>query len=126
MTETLHLVSIQNQLATDVKKNDIKKKVVKRLTELSLLDTKYKNSNEHLLLVCNLVEHLAEKTKKNKLNKKEVVLDIVQDLFNLNAQERGALDSNVEFLWSNNSIKKISKFRLFCCGVYEYFTKKKD
>jgi len=51
MTETLHLVSIQNQLATDVKKNDIKKKVIKRLTELSLLDTKYKNSNEHLLIV---------------------------------------------------------------------------
>jgi len=124
--DTLHLVSIQNQLSTDVKKNEIKKKVVARLTELGLVDAKYKNSNEHLLLVCNLIEHVAEKSKKNKINKKELALDILQQVFSINATERIAIDSNIEFLWENKSIKKISKFRLFCCGFFEYFSKKKE
>ena len=119
----LSLIAITPNLALDIKKNDIKDKVIARLTELKLIDVKYKHSSDILLLVCNLVEHLSN---DKKIPKKEIVLDIFQILFNSSSDaERLVLDNNIEFLHSNKAIKKLSRFYLFACGAYEYFFKSK-
>jgi hypothetical protein len=121
---SLNLVSITPNLALDVKKAEIKDKVIKRLTDLKLADTKYKNSSDILLLICNLVEHL---TRDKKISKKAIVMDIVDTLFNLTPEEQLIINDNIEFLHSNHAIKKLSKFYLFCCSAYEYlFRKKKE
>jgi len=119
---SLNLVSITPNLALDVKKAEIKDKVIKRLTDLKLADTKYKNSSDILLLICNLVEHL---TRDKKISKKAIVLDIVDTLFNLTAEEQLIINDNIEFLHSNHAIKKLSRFYLFCCSAYEYLFKSK-
>jgi hypothetical protein len=119
---SLNLVSITPNLALDVKKAEIKDKVIKRLTDLKLADTKYKNSSDILLLICNLVEHLS---RDKKLSKKEIVMDIVDTLFNLTPEEHLIINDNIEFLHSNHAIKKLSRFYLFCCSAYEYLFKSK-
>ena len=121
----LSIISVTPNLALDIKRNDIIEKIISRLTELKLVDGKYKNSSDILLLICNLVEHL---TRDKKLSKKEIVLEIFSRVFVLTAEERAIIESNIEFLHSNHAIKKLSKFYLFACGAYEYLfkSKKKD
>ena len=120
----LSIVPIQNNLAFDVKKNEIKSKIIERIKELNINTATYRLNNEFLLLVCNLVEHLVK--KKYKINKKEFVVEIMNQLFvGLTPAELQTINSNIEFLWCNKNIKKLSSFYLFCCGVYEYFIKKR-
>ena len=119
----LSLVSIQNQLGVDIKKNDVKQKILSRVTELGLNNSNYKNNQELLLLICNLVEFLLK--KKDKISKKEMVLDILNTLFNLQPQEIQAYQSNIEFLHQSKMIKQVSKFKLFCVGIKELLFKKK-
>jgi hypothetical protein len=116
----LDLIAITPSLAIEIKQNEIKAKIVERLTELKLIDGKYKMNNDILLLICNLVEHLV---KDKKIKKKDLVLDVLQQIFNISAAERLQIDANIEFLHSNKAIKKLSKFYLFCVSSYEYFFK---
>ena len=117
---SLNVVPVTPNLAIEVKKNEIKDKVIKRLTELQLADTKYKNSQDILLLICNLTEHL---TRDKKLSKKEIVVDILDTLFLLTDEEKIIVANNIEFLHSNKAIRKLSSFYLFCCSAYEYLFK---
>ena len=53
----LEIVSLKNNILNDVRKFEVKNKIINRLVELNLNDIKYKFDNEFLLLVCNLIEH---------------------------------------------------------------------
>jgi hypothetical protein len=117
----LDLVSITPSLGVEIKKNEIKKKIIERLNELGLCDQKFKISTDVILLICNLLEHLV---KDKKINKKDLLLEIFQQVYNIQANDRSVIEQQVEFLHSNKAIKKLSKFYLFCCGVYEYIFKK--
>jgi predicted nucleotide-binding protein (sugar kinase/HSP70/actin superfamily) len=121
---SLVIVPLQNNLALEVKKVEIKNKIIERINDLKINTATYRLNNELLLLVCNLVEHLVK--KKYKINKKDFVVEIMNQLFvNLTPAEIQTINSNIEFLWSNKNITKLSRFYLFCCGAYEYFLKKK-
>ena len=118
----LQIVSLKNNLLYDVTVSQIKNKIITRLNELHLTQPKYKTDNEFLVLVCNLIEFLV--TKKNKIVKKQLCIDIFTDLFNLNDDEKVTLSNNIDFVHANGTIKKISQWKLFRCGLYELFTKK--
>lgn len=118
--DNLHVVSINNDLALDVKRNAIKAQILARINELGISTASYRMNNEFLLLVCNLVEHLVNK-KKYKIDKKALVVDVLNSIFNLTAPEKVTIENNIEFLWNNKNIKRVSQFYLFCCGVREYF-----
>ena len=120
----LELVSVNNDLALDVKRNEIKNKIIARINELGITVATYRLNNEFLLLICNLVEHLVNK-KKYKIDKKVLVTEILNQLFTLNAVEKNNVESNIEFLWNNKNIKKVSAWKLFCVGIKEYFSPKK-
>ena len=120
---TLSLVPIQNQLAVDVKKSEVKALIMARLGELNLNMPNYRGNSEFLLLVLNLIEHLV--AKKDKISKKELAIEIINDIFNLTEVERNNIESNIQFLWENKNIKKVSMWKLFKCGISEYFLKKK-
>lgn len=117
----LDLVCITPSLGVEIKKGEIKKKIIERLNELGLCDQKYKLSTDVILLICNLLEHLV---KDKKINKKDLLLEIFQQVYNIQANDRSVIENQVEFLHSNKAIKKLSKFYLFCCSAYEYLFKK--
>ena len=119
---SLAIVPLRNNLLADHKRDAIKTKIVARLTELNLLQTKYKNDGEFLLLLANLIEHLV--MKPDKINKKQLLLDIMSDTFGLTEEEKTTISSNVDFLCTNRLIKKISNYKLFKTGFSEWFFKK--
>jgi len=64
-----------------------------------------KSCQEFILFCCKLIENLV--LKKDKIDKKQLVLDVFKQLFNLQPPELVLLDATVEFLWSNGLICKI-------------------
>ena len=66
---------------------------------------KFKFCPEFLLYIynCNLTEHLVG---DNKFDKKKIVINIISSLFNLNINETELVSNSIEFLHSNNLIKK--------------------
>ena len=79
--DNLALVPIQNSLAVDVKRIEIKNKIITRIGELGLDIANYRNSTEFMLLILNLIEHLV--VKKDKINKKELAIEILDTVFGL-------------------------------------------
>jgi hypothetical protein len=118
----LQIVPLKNNLLLDWKKQNIKTKIISRLNELNIIISNYKNDSDFLILVCNLVEYLV--TKKNNINKKELVLSVYVDLFGLSTEEQETLKNNIDIIHLQNKIKKVSMWKLFKCGVYELFRKK--
>lgn len=119
----LQIVPLKNNILVDFKKQDIKNKIIERINELKLNVPLYKNDNEFLTLVCNLIEFLVN-SKKDNINKKEMVLMIYQELFGLTPDEQETLKNNIDIIHLQNKIKKVSMWKLFKCGVYELFKKK--
>jgi len=121
--DSLAVVPINHEMAVDVRRTAIKNKIIERIQELKINIESYKGNSTMLLLICNLAEHLVK--KKYKIDKKELVVDIMHELFQLNSVERITVQNNIEFLFNNGNIKKASAFYLFCVGVKEYFVGKK-
>ena len=119
----LSLVAVQNQLGTDIKRNEVRKKIIERVTELGLNNVDYKHNQELLLLVCNLAEFLI--VKKDKIDKSAMVIDVFDILFGINPQDKAMIISNINFLHQSKMIKTVSKWKLFCAGLRELFFKKK-
>jgi hypothetical protein len=111
-------VTITPSLDLEIRQNEIKTKIIDRLTELRLIDVKYRSNPDIILLVCNLIENLV---KNKKINKKELLMDIFVQLYNVQPNDIVLIESQIEFLHSNKAIKKLSRFYLFCCSVREYF-----
>jgi hypothetical protein len=120
---SLALVPTQAKLGSDIKRNQILKKINDRITELGLNQPQYKSNTEFILLVVNLIEHLVK--KKHNIGKKQLAIEIITNLFPHTAQEVDVLENNIEFLHSNGMIKKVSWYYAFACGVVEYFKIKK-
>lgn len=64
-----------------------------------------KNCQEFLLYVTKVVENVV--LKKQKIDKKQLVLDVFKILFNLQPLEIVALDASIQFLYDNGLICKI-------------------
>jgi len=118
----LSIVSIKNNLRNDIKNHEYKTKIINRVKELGLHDIKYKLDSEFLSLICNLIEYLV--SSKDKLNKKELLMLIYQELFGLTEEEQNIINKNVEFLHSNKQIKKLSYYKLFKTGILEWIKRK--
>ena len=119
----LQIVPLKNNLLVEWKKNDVKSKIISRINELNINVSQYKNDNEFLTLICNLVEYLV--VKKDNIDKKEIVVLVYYDLFGLSTEEQKSLKSNIDIIHLQKKIKKVSWWKLFKCGVSEWMFKKK-
>ena len=97
----MNLVSVTPTLDLEIKQNTIKAQIISRLTELQLNDQKYKVNPDIILLVCNLIENLV---KNKKINKKQLLLDVFNQMYVLQPQDIVIVDSQIEFLHSNKAI----------------------
>jgi len=118
----LSVITIKNGLFTDFRFNEVKTAIVKRLTDLNMIQTKYKLDNEFLTLLTNLIEYLV--AKKDKINKKALALEIMKDFFAATDEDLEIIGKNIEYLHNNRVIKKVSFWKLFKAGFCEYFKKK--
>jgi hypothetical protein len=118
----LQIVPLKNNILIDFKKQEVVTKIIERVNELKLNIPLYKNCQEFLTLVCNLIEYLIE--KKDNLNKIEICLLIYQQLFGLTPEEQEILKNNINIIHLQKKIKKPSLYKLFRCTISEYFKKR--
>jgi Leucine-rich repeat (LRR) protein len=118
----LQIIPLKNNLLLDWKKQDVKSKIISRVNELNINVSQYKTDNEFLTLICNLIEYLV--TKKDNINKKELVLSVYNDLFGLTPEEQETLKNNIDIVHLQKKIKAVSYWKLFKCGVKEFIFKK--
>ena len=118
----LSVITIKNGLFTDFRWNEVKLAIVKRLGDLNMINLKYKLDNEFLTLLTNLIEYLV--VKKDKINKKELALEIMKDYFSATDEDLEIIGINIEYLHNNRVIKKVSFWKLFKAGFCEWFKKK--
>lgn len=119
----LAIIPIKNGLFTDFRLNEVRDTIVKRLTELRMIESKYKLDNEFLTLLVNMIEHLV--LKKDKINKKELALGVMRDFFGASEDDLEIIGKNIEYLHSNKVIRKVSYWKLFKAGLCEWFFKKR-
>lgn len=74
---------------------------VKSLPDFNTL----KLNPELILLVCNLVEEGAE--KKFNIDKKDLVMKVMDNIFKYTEVEKRQIDDQIEFLHSTKKIKKV-------------------
>ncbi len=107
MVINLSFVKPKNKLKSKIFKSDLCNEIVKRILEfenhLSL-----RNDPELLKFICDLVENGVKKTdEKNKVDKKELVLEIYCKVFCLNENEKKHISDQIEFLCDNELIVKV-------------------
>ena len=121
---SLDVVPLKANILNDWKRSEIKNKIISRVNELNIPISQYKNDTEFLILICNLVEYLI--VKKDYINKKDLVILIYNELFGpLSTEETETLKNNVDIIHLQKKIKKVSWWKLFKCGIYEYVKKNK-
>lgn len=78
-------------------------------------------SPEITKLICAVIEEVSYKSKKRKqggkLNKKTLVIDILNDLFELTEDEQKLVDKDIEFIVDNNLIHRTT----LCEKVFRFF-----
>ena len=80
--------------------------VTKLTTEIKSID-KTKLDPELTLLVCNLLENSFTTGNKHKIDKKQLVIQILTQIFNLQDHEKEIVSQQIDFLFNNNKIKKV-------------------
>ena len=78
---------------------------------------------EMLLLICRIVECKMGKNEQN-IDKKDLVISILDKLFSLNDREKEIFKSNIQFLYDNGKIKKASFWKLCLYYISDWATRK--
>lgn len=88
----------------------------------------FRQSDELAELVCSCVEYLlSKKAKKYHIDKKQVVFDIYQELFQshpLTLDEKDVLSKRIDYLHEKGLIKSISMLEWVGKGLLRWFLKK--
>jgi hypothetical protein len=77
---------------------------------------------ELILLVCNLVEN--GYSKDIKKNKKELVVKILNEIFQYNNTEVKQLDETIQFLFDTGKIKKVMFIKKLIAYLVDWFKRK--
>lgn len=116
------MIQPQNSLKTSIKFNEIKNIIVERISKFDNLQ-EYKLDIEFLKLIASMIEFQVKKTYG--IDKKDLLLKIYEQSFqNLTDEEKQTIIKNLEFIFENKHIKKLSYWKLFVCGIKEWIKKK--
>ena len=77
-----------------------------------------------VLYVCNLIENTIKQNENKSIDKKKIVIDIIQKCTPLNAPEALILNKMIEFLHSNHIIVKVGKIEKTGNKLFSWALKK--
>ena len=104
--------------------NCIRDAILTKISKIPELQ-KLRLNVELTLLVCNIIENsINSNSKYHKIDKKQLVVDIFSQAFNLNPAEIQLLKDQIEFLYNNGAIIKISKIKKFFSSITNLLKKK--
>ena len=116
------LITPQNGLKSDLKKSEIRDKIIEKISKFENLD-KYKIDSEFIKLVCNLIEYFVK--KKYSINKKDLFFDVYYKVFpTLSEDEKQSIIKIIQFVFDNGHIEKLSYYKLFTNCLTKWIEKK--
>ena len=118
----IKIITLDGELLKESKSIELKKTIIDRINEMNLLNAKYKNNQDFLILICNLIEYLVK--KQFDITKKELAIDIATEIFNLSEEEQNLVRNNIDIIHLKKLIKPVSYYKLFKCSMKEFFFKK--
>jgi hypothetical protein len=89
---------------------------------MGMINDKYRLDAEFLTYLVNLIEFMVR--KKDGIDKKELALNIMRELFGVSEEDCLIIGKNIEYLHANKIIKKVSYYKLFKATWAEYFKKR--
>jgi translation initiation factor 2B subunit (eIF-2B alpha/beta/delta family) len=119
-TNPLPKVKVKNSLKSFITSNVIVNNLIKEIQTIP----NYQNLKYDMELVERICQTIEEKVKKgnskstNKIDKKQLVINVLQQLFQLNPTEIQIVDKTIEYFVSNGIVKNKTIFKkLFSCLV---------
>ena len=104
--------------------NCIRDAIIQKIQKIPQLQNLRLNP-ELTLLVCNIIENsISNNGKNHKIDKKQLTVDILTPPFNLNAVEIQQLKDQIDFLYNNHQIVKISGLKKAVNSISGWFKKK--
>lgn len=86
-----------------------------------------KDDMEFLNLICNLIEFLVEKHRKNllsfRIDKKKMICDVFETVYSITPEERIQLERHIQFIFENGMISTVSNYRIFKKSFSAYLKK---
>lgn len=120
----LKLIQPKNSLKNSQTASQLVAHIVEELKDVSDL-VKKKNDPEFIKYVCNLVENVFVEHKKQKVNKKEIALQIIQKVIPiLTDDDKKVIDTIIEFLHSSKQIKRVSSVKIASYKLVHFFSSK--
>jgi len=115
------LVNFKNSIIKDQKVNDLTSLVKTSLQNLPS-NISYKQNSEFILYVCKLIENYIFKV--DKLNKKEIVINILRSVLSLTDAECKMADGIIEFLHQNGMIHQVKVSKKINKSISNWVKKK--
>ena len=110
---TIPQLNLKNSIKAHVKYSGILRGLVSKLTqEIPDLED-LKMSPELTSLVANTVESIINNGNKYNIDKKQLVSDVLDKIFNLTDEEKKQIGMQIDFLCDNGNIKKVTNFLNF-------------
>lgn len=116
-------IKLKHKLKVLDKLGEVSKFVIERIQSMpGYMDLR--NDIETILYICTVIENEIQQNKSKTINKKEIVIDIVNKIFALRPEEFKNVEKNIEFLHSNNLIHKITDYEKIPLKVASWFFRK--
>jgi hypothetical protein len=116
----LPTVKVKNSIKLFVKGNIIVDQIIKHVQQIPNYQN-LKNDMELLEYICQMIEEMVKKgnrKKQNKIDKQQLVITILQQLFQLNPNEIEIVKKTIEYFVANGIVKKKAVLKkLFICLV---------
>ena len=105
----ISFVKPKNKLKRNQYNIELKKQIIEKMKQFDNIGS-LKLDQEMLRFVCSCLENSLKPKyeKKQKTDKKALVIEIFNDLFNLNEDEKKKLGNNIDFLIENDLVQKIN------------------
>lgn len=116
-------LNFKNSISRKLKKEKLKKNIIEKLNEVPDIQN-LKMDVELVLFICRCIE--SEVKKKDKIDKKELLIDIVQSIFNssLNRDDILIIEKQLDFLHENNKITKSKIINYVCNSISGWFSRR--
>jgi hypothetical protein len=121
---SLDYLEFKHNLKELITNEDIKKLVVEKISQIPNYAT-LKLDVELTLFLCNLCENIVADRALKNFDKKTFVMGLAKELFpDLTEDEITLYEGQIQFLWNNNRIKRVSLFRIWSYYICNFFSAK--
>jgi len=107
-----------------VKLSELSKSIVAKIQAMSEVINELKFDLDIILYVCEIIENNIKQTESKSIDKKNIVIGILQKCYPFTAPELIILNKMIEFLHSNHLIKQITKIEKTGNKVLNWMIKK--